>query len=64
MDKFDLTKYHRIDNKDLQKISTAYEKVKTILYNTNFNEDIIDFILRPFEEVLEHNGINLNEDNF
>jgi len=64
MEEFNLNKYHKSEYKDLQKISTAYERVKTILYNADFNEDIIDFILRPFEQVLEHNGVNLREENF
>jgi hypothetical protein len=62
---FSLQKYSEIDFKDLQKVSFIYEKINDLICGTeSINEDIIDFMLKPFEEILKHHGVNLIEQDF
>lgn len=62
---FSLEKYSKIDFKDLQKVSFIYDKINNLICGTDsINEDIIDFMLKPFEEILKHHGVNLIEQDF
>lgn len=59
---FSLEKYSEIDFKDLQKVSFIYDKINDLICGTDsINEDIIEFMLKPFEEILKHHGVNLIE---
>lgn len=62
---FSLEKYSEIDFKDLQKVSFIYDKINDLICGTDsINEDIIEFMLKPFEEILKHHGVNLIEQYF
>ena len=53
----------RISQKDLIKISEIHDKALELIHSTDLNEDIIEMILKPLEDVLKENGINLKEND-
>jgi len=62
---FSLIDYDYLDIKTLQKISSLLDKIQYAFgINDNIPEEIVDFLMKPFEEVLKHNGVNLSEQDF
>jgi hypothetical protein len=62
---FSLKNYSEIDFKDLQKVSFIYDKINDLICGTDsIHEDIIDFMLKPFEHILKHHGVNISETDF
>lgn len=62
---FSLKNYAEIDFKDLQKVSFIYDKINDLISRTDsIHEDVIDFMLKPFIDILEHHGVNLSEQDF
>lgn len=62
---FSLNNYHELDIKVLQKISFLLEKVETTFgIKDEIHEDIVEFMMKPFEDILKHHGVNLSEQDF
>jgi hypothetical protein len=62
---FSLNNYGKIEFKDLQKVSFIHDKIINVIHITDsIHEDIIEFMLKPFEDILKHHGVNLSETDF
>ena len=62
---FNLLNYNQIEDSDLRQISDVYDKIKGLIMRTDsVHEDIIEFMIKPFSDILQHHGINLDEQNF
>ena len=57
-------KYNESELKDLIKVSEAREKILILIHSTDLHEDIIEYLLKPFEELLKYNGFNISEQDF
>ena len=57
-------KYNKSELKDLHKVSESRERILMLIHSSDLHEDIIEYLLKPFEELLEYNGVNLLEDDF
>jgi len=63
--KIDLKKYEYIDIEDLKKIYNIYEEINNLIMSTEtVPEDLIEYMLNPFEKILAHHGVNLQEQDF
>jgi hypothetical protein len=63
--RIDLKNYEYMDIEDLKKISDIYDKVNDLIISTEtVHEDLIDYMLNPFEKILTHHGVNLQESDF
>lgn len=49
---------------DLQKVSECHDKVLSLIHGSNLHEDLIEYLLNPFEKILQHNGVNLQETEY
>ena len=47
--------------KDLMKVSDIHERIEQLILSSEIHEDIIEYLLHPFETVLTENGVNLQE---
>ena len=56
--------YERPSLIDLQKVFVCRDKILELIFSTNIHEDIIESLLRPFENLLESNGVNLQETDY
>lgn len=62
---FSLNNYQELDINVLQKISFLHEKIfPTFEIKDNIHEDIIEYLEKPFREILIHHGVNLSEQDF
>ena len=57
-------KYNESELKDLIKVSESREKILMLIHSTDLHEDIIEYLLKPFEELLKYNGVNISEQDF
>jgi len=65
MSEFNLKKYENISFEDLQEVSFIYDKINDLICGTeSIHEDVIEFMLKPFVDILEYHGVNLKEENF
>lgn len=61
----DLNNYEAIEYEDLKKVSFIYDKINNLICGTDsIHEDLIEYMLKPFEDILKHHGVNLSEQNF
>lgn len=62
---FSLKNYDELDIKVLRKISFLHEKIEaTFGIKDDIHEDIIEYMMKPFEDILKHHGINLSDQDF
>lgn len=65
METIDLNKYPDLDIKILRKILFLLERVTNNFdYKDNIHEELIDYMRKPFVDILIHNGVILTEENF
>lgn len=50
-----------VSMEDLQKVSECHDKIIDLIHSSNLHEDLIEYLLNPFEKILQHNGVNLLE---
>ena len=60
----DLDKLAKPSIQDLMKVGDIHDKIEQLIFSTDLHEDIIEFLLHPFEVLLTKNGVNLNEDDY
>jgi hypothetical protein len=60
----DLNKYDTLRFKDLKKVGNIHELLEQLICNKEIPEDIIEYMLKPIEDVLTHNGVNLQETDY
>lgn len=59
-----VSEYSYLEHEDLLKVSNLHGKILELIHSTDIHEDLIDFMLYPFERILTHNGINLQETDY
>lgn len=56
--------YGYLEHEELLKVSNLRNKVLELINSTDIHEDLIELMLEPFEKILTHNGINLQETDY
>ncbi len=52
-----------VDTDSLKTVSLAREMLLRLGYSKGVHEDIVNYMVKPLEDVLQQNGVNLNEDD-
>lgn len=56
--------YDYLKHEELLKVSNLRNKVLELINSTDIHEDLIELMLKPFEDILKHNGVNLIDRDF
>lgn len=56
--------YDYLEHDELLKVSNLRNKVLELINSTDIHEDLIELMLKPFEDILKYNGVNLNETDY
>lgn len=56
--------YAKPEIEDLKKVLEAREIILDLINSTNLHECIIECLQKPFDDLLEYNGVNLSEQDF
>lgn len=62
--KINLDDYEKPTIDDLKKVSECHDKVLDLIHRSELHEELIEYLLNPFEKLLEHNGVNLQETDY
>jgi hypothetical protein len=52
------------DFEDLKKVGDLYDKVEDLILGSDLPEHLIEFMQKPFVDILEANRVDLSEQDF